>query len=43
MVNERFPRKLRNRELTGKQLQYAPDLSTNPKLMISFTALVFRL
>jgi hypothetical protein len=27
-----LPRKLRNREFTGKQLQYALDLSTNPKL-----------
>jgi hypothetical protein len=31
-MSEGFPSKLRNRELTGKLLQYAPDLSTNPKL-----------
>ncbi len=31
-MSKGFPRKLRNRELTGKPLQYAPDLFTNPKL-----------
>jgi hypothetical protein len=32
-MSEGFPSKLRNREeLTGKLLQYIPDLSTNPKL-----------
>ena len=31
-MSEGFPSKLRNRELTGKLLQYALDLSTNPKL-----------
>jgi hypothetical protein len=31
-MSEGFPSKLQNRELTGKLLQYALDLSTNPKL-----------
>jgi hypothetical protein len=31
-MSKGFPGKLRNRELTGKLLQHAPDLSTNPKL-----------
>jgi hypothetical protein len=31
-MSEGFPSKLRNRELTGKSQQYAPDLSTNPKI-----------
>jgi hypothetical protein len=31
-MSKGFPGKLRNRELTGKLLQYALDLSTNPKL-----------
>jgi hypothetical protein len=31
-MSEGFPSKLRNRELTGKLLQYTLDFSTNPKL-----------
>jgi hypothetical protein len=31
-ISEGFPNKLRNKELTGKLVQYVPDPSTNPKL-----------